>query len=272
MQGLVGKRVLVTGASSGIGRAIAIRFAQEGAHVALNYHEQRDGAEETLHRTRTAPRCADARDVAPSYVTMIEADVASEAAVAHMVEQTIAELGGLDILINNAGVHLSRPSHELDLPSFEWVLQVNLRGAFLCARAVIAHLVGTQRPGVIINISSVHEIIPKPQYLGYAASRGAMGSLTRTLALEYAGHAIRVNAVAPGATATPINRAWVDDPAKYADVVSHVPLGRAGRAEEMAAATAFLCSDDAAYITGQTLYVDGGLTLYADFRTAWSSE
>jgi glucose 1-dehydrogenase len=125
---------------------------------------------------------------------------------------------------------------------------------------------------VVVNVSSVHQIIPKPRFIGYSASKGGMQNLTRTLALEYAGRGIRVNAVGPGATVTPINRAWIDDPEKRAMVVSHIPMGRAGTSEEMAAVTAFLCSDEAAYVTGQTLYVDGGLTLYPDFRTAWSSE
>ena len=121
-------------------------------------------------------------------------------------------------------------------------------------------------------MSSVHEEIPKPKFLGYSVSKGGMRNLTRTLALEYAGRNIRVNAIGPGATVTPINRAWVDDPEKRALVTAHIPMGRAGDAEEMASATAFLLSDEAGYITGQTLFVDGGLTLYADFRGTWSSE
>jgi glucose 1-dehydrogenase len=125
---------------------------------------------------------------------------------------------------------------------------------------------------VVINVSSVHQAIPKPSYLGYSVSKGGMQNLTSTLALEYAGRGIRVNAIAPGATITPINRAWIDDPVKAAMVVGHIPLGRAGTADEMAGVCAFLASDDAAYITGQTIFVDGGLTLYADFREPWSSE
>jgi len=121
-------------------------------------------------------------------------------------------------------------------------------------------------------VSSVHQEIPKPRFLSYSVSKGGMQNLTRTLALEYAGRGVRVNSIAPGATITPINRAWVDDPVKRAQVEEHIPMGRAATSEEMGAITAFLCSDEAAYITGQTLFVDGGLTLFADFRTAWSSE
>jgi len=147
---------------------------------------------------------------------------------------------------------------------------VNLRGSFLCAREALKHFL-EQGSGVIINVSSVHEIIPRPFYLTYSISKGGMGNLTRSLALEYAGRGIRVNGIAPGATLTPINDAWVQDPEQKAVVESHIPMGRAGTAAEMAAAAAFLASDEAAYITGQTLYIDGGLTLYADFREAWSA-
>ena len=125
---------------------------------------------------------------------------------------------------------------------------------------------------MIINVSSVAQVIPKPRYLSYSVSKGGMQNLTQTLALEYAGRGIRVNAIGPGATITRMNRAWVDDPDKKAVVLQHIPMARAGTAEEMAAVTAFLASDDAAYITGQTLYVDGGLTLYPEFRETWGSE
>jgi len=125
---------------------------------------------------------------------------------------------------------------------------------------------------VIINVSSVHQVIPKPRFLGYSVSKGGMQNLTRSLALEYAARGIRVNGLGPGATVTPINRSWIDDPVKRSMVESHIPMRRAGGAEEMAAVAAFLCSDEAAYITGQTLFVDGGLTLYPSFETTWSSE
>src|SRR5262249_11540227 len=144
--------------------------------------------------------------------------------------------------------------------------------SFLCAREAIKRFLAAETPGVVTNISSVHQLIPKPDYLGYSASKGGMQNLTRTLALEYAGNGIRVNAVGPGATVTPINRAWIDDPVTREQVVPHIPLGRAGTSDEMAGVVCFLASDDAAYITGQTIYVDGGLTLFADFREPWSSE
>jgi len=152
------------------------------------------------------------------------------------------------------------------------VLAVNLRGAFLCAREAIKHFLAEEKPGSIINVSSVHQRIPKPNYLGYSVSKGGMQNLTTTLALEYAANGIRVNSIGPGATVTPINRAWIDDPVKREMVTAHIPIPRAGDADEMAGIACFLASDDAAYVTGQTLFVDGGLTLYADFREPWSSE
>jgi glucose 1-dehydrogenase len=269
MRGLTGKNVLVTGGSSGIGQATAVRFAEHGANVAINYltkPDEAEGTEEEVHACIEKLRQHEVRDV------LVQGDVSKEDDVIRMVEQTVDELGGIDVLVNNAGIQISRPSHELSQVDFEKVLGVNLRGAFLCARESIKRFLDSKTPGVIINVSSVHQIIPKPDYLGYSVSKGGMQNLTRTLALEYAGNNIRVNAIGPGATITPINRAWVDDAEKAKMVTAHIPLARAGTADEMAGVACFLASDDAAYITGQTIFVDGGLTLYADFREPWSSE
>jgi glucose 1-dehydrogenase len=273
MKGLQGKNVLVTGGTSGIGQAIAVRFAEEGAHVAINYRRDLASVSETDERIHQAlERCCDRIAEHGVDHIVVQADVSKEEDIVRMVGETIEELGGVDILINNAGIQIPGDSHEVEVEAFDRVLSINLRGAYLCAREVIRHLLAEGKPGAIINVSSVHQIIPKPRFVGYSVSKGGMQNLTRTLALEYAGRGIRVNAIGPGATITPINRAWVDDPAKKAEVEAHIPMGRAGTAEEMAAITAFLASDEAAYITGQTVYVDGGLTLYPDFRTAWSSE
>ena len=270
MNGLKGKNVLVTGASSGIGQSIAVRFAQEGANVALNYLT--GDAAETEEQIHGYEMCSSQAKSCGVKVVQVQADVSKEEDVRRMIQQTIDELGSVDVPVNNAGIQISVESEMLDTAKFDKVLSVNLRGAFMAARETIQHWLEKNQPGVIINVSSVHQIIPKPKYLGYSVSKGGMQNLTRTLALEYASRGIRVNAIAPGATVTPINRGWIDDPVKRAQVESHIPMRRAGTSEEMAAATAFLASDEGAYITGQTLFIDGGLTLYPSFETAWSSE
>src|ERR671915_27289 len=231
LRGIQGKNVLVTGGSSGIGQAIAVRFAEYGANVAINYLRQPEeaaGTEEQVHACVAKVQREGVRDV------LVRGDVSNE--------------------------------------DDDRVLAVNLRGAFMCAREAIRHFLAAGKPGSIVNISSVHQLIPKPGYVGYSASKGGMQNLTRTLALEYAGRGIRVNGIGPGATVTPINRAWIEDPEKRRQVEEHIPMQRAGDANEMAGVTAFLASDDAGYITGQTIFVDGGLTLYPSFLTPWSSE
>lgn len=275
MKGLAGKTAIVTGGASGIGQAIAIRLGHEGVNVAVNYVGPMEGALATKATLDAGVRdCINEVNTctAPSRAMLVEADVSDEASVERMFNEVNAELGPVDLLVNNAGIQIAQDSDMLDTAAFDRVLSVNLRGAFLCARAQIRQLLEDDRPGVIVNISSVHQVIPKPRFLGYSVSKGGMQNLTRTLALEFAGQGIRINAIGPGATVSPINRAWIDDPEKSALVTSHIPMGRAGLAEEMAGTAAFLLSEEAGYITGQTVFVDGGLTLYADFRGTWSSE
>jgi glucose 1-dehydrogenase len=273
MRGLQGKTAIVTGGSSGIGQAIAVRLGHEGVNVAVNYVGRPEGAEATKHAIEDGVQsCMKSVEAAGAKALLVEADVSSEDDVERMFKEVREELGTPDFLINNAGIQIAQDSHDLDAAAFDRVLGVNLRGSFLCAQQAIRQLLAEDKPGAIVNVSSVHQLIPKPKFLGYSVSKGGMQNLTRTLALEYAPRRIRVNAIGPGATVTPINRAWVDDPEKRAMVTSHIPMGRPGEAEEMGAATAFLLSDEAAYITGQTLFVDGGLTLFNDFRGTWSSE
>jgi glucose 1-dehydrogenase len=267
--GVKGKNVLITGGSSGIGQAIAVRFAEHGANVAINYLTTPDEAADTeqqVHACVNRVQQQGVRDV------LVQADVADEEDVVRMVGEAADRLGGLDVLVNNAGIQISRPSDELSSAHFDKVLAVNLRGAFLSAREAIKRFLAEGSGGSIVNVSSVHQLIPKPGYLGYSVSKGGMQNLTRTLALEYADRGVRVNGVGPGATVTPINRAWIDDPVKREMVESHIPMRRAGTADEMAGVCCFLASDDAAYITGQTIFVDGGLTLFPSFREPWSAE
>ena len=267
MTRLLGKNVLVTGGSSGIGEAIAIRFAQEGANVAINYHSGQDRAEVVNGKAQDAAKAA---NLTVKTFT-IQGDVSDEQQVKSMFAGAIQQLGSLDILINNSGIQKAADSDQVDIADFDKVLGVNLRGAFLCAREAIRHFLSRKAAGSIVFNSSVHEIIPKPQYVPYSISKGGMENMTRTLALEYAGRGIRVNAIGPGAIVTPINMAWINDPKAKAEVESHIPMGRAGTSEEIAGVFAFLASDEASYITGQTLFACGGLTLFPEFRVAWSS-
>jgi glucose 1-dehydrogenase len=267
MPRLEGKNALITGASSGIGRATAVRFAREGANVAINHYNSGEEAEVTLRLVDTAysPPKRDAK------VFTVDADVSDESQVKAMFQRTLELFGSLDILVNNAGIQNPCASDQVEMADFDRVIAVNLRGPFLCAREALRHFLGRGKGGVILNTSSVHQIIPKPKYLSYSISKGGMENLTRTLALEYADRGIRVNAVGPGAIVTPMNKAWIDNPKARGEVESHIPMGRAGEADEIAAVFAFLASDEASYITGQTVFACGGLTLYPEFRTAWAS-
>jgi len=272
MKGLQGKVAVVTGGSSGIGQGIAIRLGEEGVDVAINYVGRPEGAEATKESIEHGVSiCMKQMAAAGTKPILVEADVSQEADVEAMFDRVLSEYGRVDFLINNAGIQIAEDTDKLPVADFDRVLAVNLRGAFLCAQHSIRHMLAGDG-GAIVNVSSVHQVIPKPRFVGYSVSKGGMQNLTHTLALEYAARGIRVNGIGPGATVTPINRSWIDDPVKRAAVESHIPMRRAGDAEEMGAAAAFLCSDEAGYITGQTLFVDGGLTLYPSFETTWSSE
>jgi glucose 1-dehydrogenase len=265
---LANRFALVTGGSRGIGRAVAVRFAREGATVGINHLGDRDEAEATLTACRAASRRATPGE-RPHLV--LEADVSSPAAVDAMVAEAVGRWGRLDVLVNNAGIQAPTPGDGAETEPLERILAVNLLGAAHCARAAIRHFLSRPGGGVVINTSSVHEVIPKPGFLAYAMSKGGLGNLTRTLALEFADRGIRVNAVGPGATLTSLNDAWRNDPAARAGVERHIPMGYAAAPEAIAPVYAFLASDEAAYITGQTVFADGGLTLYGDFKENWSS-
>jgi glucose 1-dehydrogenase len=261
MNGLKDKNVLVTGASGGIGQAIALEFAKEGANVIINYRGNQKGAEETQREaTKFGVK-----------TLIINADVAKEDNILRMFDQSLEEFGTVDILVNNAAIQNYVPSHERTTENFDKTIGVNLRGPFICAREAIKHFLGRNYPGVIINISSPHEIIPKPGYIDYAMSKAGMINLTKTLALEYAHKGIRVNSVVPGAVITPMNNSWIHDPQKKAAVEKHIPMLRAAMPDEISPSVCFLASDDARYITGTSLFVDGGAALYPEYRDNWSS-
>jgi glucose 1-dehydrogenase len=244
------KVALITGASSGIGRAIAERFAAEGAHVAVNYLPRGSGEQDALAvvETLATPGLA------------VAADVSKRADVERMTAEVVAQFGRLDIAVCNAGIEIKRPFLEATDEEWERVIAVNLYGAFVVSQAAAREMVKQGGGGKLIYTSSVHEDIPFPGYTAYCASKGGVRMLMRNLAIELAPHRINVNNIAPGAIATPINQSVLEDPEAKANAVGEIPWGRFGRPEEVAAVAAFLASDEAEYVTGSTYYVDGGLT------------
>jgi glucose 1-dehydrogenase len=254
---LAGRRALVTGGATGIGRSTITRLVADGAAAVVNYVGPRDPADELVAEITSAGGRAIA----------IEADVSKEDAVVAMFAQAASELGGpIDVLVNNAGVEA--PYLLVDMPLEEWnrVLAVNLTGAFLCAREAARGMIAADAGGgVIVNISSVHEQIPWERFGHYCASKGGMKLWAQTIAKELAPHGVRVVNVAPGAIATPINKDVLEDDVKRRAVEAEIPWGRFGKPEEIAAAVAWLASDEASYVTGTTLFVDGAMTAYPGF-------
>jgi glucose 1-dehydrogenase len=246
----------VTGSATGIGRATVTRLAADGAAAVVNYVGPREPADEVVAEISGAGGRAIA----------LEADVSNEAQVQAMFAQAASELGGpVDLLVNNAGVEA--PYLLVDMPLDEWnrVIGVNLTGAFLCAREAARGMIGAGAHGVIVNVSSVHETIPWERFGHYCASKGGMKLWAQTIAKELAASGIRVVNVAPGAIATPINKDVLEDDSKRHAVEAEIPWGRFGRPEEISAAVAWLASDEAEYVTGTTLFVDGGMTAYPRF-------
>jgi glucose 1-dehydrogenase len=244
------KVALITGASSGIGEAIAVRFAQEGARVAINYLGGGNRAEQAAEVAR---KCGGEAITVPG-------DVSRRADVEQMVAETVSKLGKLDVAVNNAGIEIRRPFLEVTDEEWDRVIGVDLRGPFLVGQVAARQMVRQGSGGVIVNVSSVHEDIPFPGYAAYCAAKGGVRMLMRNLAVELAPQKIRINNIAPGAIATPINQKVLDDPEAMKNALSEIPWGRFGRPEEVAAVAVFLASDESEYVTGSTYYVDGGLT------------
>jgi glucose 1-dehydrogenase len=253
---LDGRLALVTGASSGIGRATALRLAREGASIVVNYHGSSDQADEVV----TEILNIGAKAIA------VQADVSKAEDVDAMFKQTVSEFKGLDILVNNAGIEHEYKFIDLPLDKWQRVIDVNLTGAFLCAQRAARLMLESKKGGSIINITSVHQVIPWAGYADYCVTKAGLEMLTKTVALELADQKIRTNSIAPGAIKTPINKETWSDPEGLKDLLRKIPVTRVGEPEEIASLVAFLCSDDASYITGATIYIDGGMTLYPSFK------
>jgi glucose 1-dehydrogenase len=260
---LEGQRAVVTGANSGIGEAIARGLAEAGAAVAVNFVS----GEERAYQVVSDIRAAGGRALA------VHADVSNEDDVRAMFRRVIDELGTVDILVNNAGLQQDAPLHEMTLAQWRKVIDVNLTGQFLCAREAVREFlrrgVVPERScsaGKIICVSSVHDVIPWAGHANYAASKGGVAMLMKTMAQELAMKKIRVNAISPGAIKTPINTAAWNTQAAEAALLKLIPYYRVGEARDIARAAIWLASDHSDYVTGATLYVDGGMTLYPEFR------
>ncbi len=261
---LAGQKALVTGANSGIGKAVALALGTAGADVVVNYVAAEDQAEAVAAEIRRSGGNALA----------IRADVSRESDVERMFERMLAEFGTIDILINNAGLQRDAAFHEMTLAEWNTVIGVNLTGQFLCARAAVREFrrrgvveAVSRAAGKIICMSSVHEVIPWAGHVNYAASKGGVMMLMKSLAQELAAERIRVNSIAPGAIRTPINTAAWSTPEAYEALLRLIPYKRIGEPEDIGRAAVWLASDDSDYMTGATLFVDGGMTLYPGFES-----
>ena len=246
---LSGRKALVTGGEQGIGQAIARRIAQEGADVAIDYLNNLERAHETGAMIEAAGRRA----------VLIQADVARPADARRAVSDAVAQLGSLDLLVNNAGIEKRAPFLDVSEEDYNAVIAVNLSGAFFLSQAFARHCRDARHAGKIINISSVHEELPFPHFTAYCMSKGGMKMMMRNLAIELAELGITVNNIAPGAVETPINAHLMADPKLLGPLLDNIPLRRLGKPADVAGAAVFLASPDADYITGSTLFVDGGL-------------
>lgn len=245
-----GKVAVVTGASSGIGQAIAVRLGSEGAAVVIDYVGRPQGADETQKKIA---------DAGGTRSIIVQADVSKVAGTNNLIEQAWQQLGGCDILVNNAGIEKGAEFWNVTEDDYDAVLDVDLKGAFFLTQAFVRKLRDAKKPGRVINISSVHEDMVFPHFASYCAAKGGLRMLMRDLAVELGPLGITVNNVAPGAIATPINQKMMQNPAELDPLLRNIPLGRLGTSEEVAGLVAYLASEEASYITGSTFVIDGGL-------------
>ncbi|MBD2247623.1 glucose 1-dehydrogenase [Nostoc sp. FACHB-888] len=251
MKKLEGKVALVTGSSGGIGQAIAVHLAEQGADVVIDYRSHPEGAEETLSKV----------EAAGSKGLTIKADLSVISDIRQLIDQGIQYFGKLDILVNNAGIDGRNADFwNITEADYDAVINLNLKGTFFATQAIVQHFIETKRTGKIINISSTHEEIAFPHFTAYCASKGGVKMTMRNLAVELGPLGITINNVAPGAIETPINSKLLNDPEKLGALLKNIPLGRLGKPQDIAPIVAFLASADADYITGATFYVDGGLS------------
>lgn len=254
--GLEGKRALITGANSGIGRAIAEAYAAAGARVAVNY---------MTHPRAAQDLCKELNRDGAERALALEADVSIPEQVSAMFARVDEAWGGLDVLVNNAGIDGPRElAWEARVEDWRKVIEVNLFGAFYCSQEALRRMV-PQGSGVVINVTSVHEVIPWTGYSAYTASKSALSMLTKNLAQEAGSHGVRVVSLAPGAIRSPINRAIWEDKVRLRALLGKIPVGEMGQPEDIARMAVLLASDAARYVTGSTLFVDGGMTLFPSF-------
>jgi len=252
---LAGKRALVTGGNSGIGAAIATELSKAGAKVAINYVSRPEAADQIVQVLKK--NGTDAMSV--------QADISDPAAVTRMFDELDAKWDGIDILVNNAGIDgVKSDSWEAELKDWQTVININLMGSFYCAHEALKRMV-KQKSGVVLTTSSVHEEIAWTGHSAYTASKAGLSMLTKTLAQEAAPYGVRVLALAPGAIKTTINENVWSNQSSLSDLLEKIPLGRMGDAEEVARMAVVLVSDVASYVTGRTIFVDGGMTDYPDF-------
>ncbi|MGI4750416.1 MAG: SDR family oxidoreductase [Janthinobacterium lividum] len=261
---LKGQTALVTGANSGIGKAVAIALGNEGANVAVNYVTHPETAEEVVNEIKSNGGNAIA----------LQADVSNEEQVLNMYQELYKAFGTIDILVNNAGLQKDSPLTEMSLADWQLVININLTGQFLCAREAAKEFIKrgvvadrSKAAGKIICMSSVHQVIPWAGHVNYASSKGGINMLMQSMAQELAPHKIRVNSIGPGAIQTPINKQAWETPQALNSLLTLIPYGRIGQPEDIGMLAAWLACDESDYITGTTIFMDGGMTLYPGFST-----